>query len=254
MFQMRAVIFEIEKFATHDGPGIRTVVFLKGCPLRCMWCHSPESWDPSIQRYPDGTEIGRLMSVEDILGVVLRDKDFYDASGGGLTVSGGEPLFNWKFVAELLAQAKNVGLNTAVETSGYAPPTALEEVAKHADLWLYDIKGMNAARHREHTRMENAIILKNLRWLDAHGARIVLRCPMIPGINDRDEDLVPLAELADDLGAVERIDIEPYIPYGIDKAHKLGYKVLEMPQPQPEYATGIVRRLSKLTKKRVQLG
>ena len=102
---MTAVVFEIEKFATHDGPGIRTVVFLKGCPLRCMWCHSPESWKPEMERYPDGTVIGREMTSDEVLAEVLRDKDFYDVSGGGLTLSGGEPLFRTAFSAELFAKA-----------------------------------------------------------------------------------------------------------------------------------------------------
>ena len=249
-----APVFEIEKFATHDGPGIRTIVFLKGCPLRCKWCHSPESWEPAIQRYPDGTVIGRNLSVREILDEVLKDKDFYDASGGGLTVSGGEPLFRWEFVSALLREAKAAGLNTAVETSGYAPPAAVEAVARNADVWLYDIKGLDAVKHREQTRVDNAVILRNLRWLDAQGARIVLRCPMIPGLNDFEANLIALGKLADELKGVERLDVEPYIPYGIDKAHRLGLEVYEAPRPPPEYADRIVGRLRQLTKKPVRNG
>lgn len=96
MDKNKAVVFEVEKFATHDGPGIRTVVFLKGCPLRCMWCHSPESWNPRIEQYSDGTIVGRLMSIDAIMAEILQDKDFYDVSGGGLTISGGEPLRNFR--------------------------------------------------------------------------------------------------------------------------------------------------------------
>lgn len=249
---MKAVVFEIEKFATHDGPGIRTVVFMKGCPLRCAWCHSPESWESAVQFYPNGKPIGRMMSVAEVLTEVLTDKDFYDVSGGGLTVSGGEPLFHWEFTSELLAKAQEGGLHTAVETSGYASHTALEAVSRFTNLWLYDIKGLDPVRHRQHTRVGNDVIMRNLRWLNAQGAKIVLRCPMIPGMNDFDSNLVTLANLADELVGVEHIDIEPYIPYGIDKAHKLGYTVYEAPQPPPEYAQKIVRKLSELTRKQVR--
>ena len=251
---MESIVSKIIKFATHDGPGIRTVVFVKGCPLRCKWCHSPESWNRSIERFPDGEPIGRTMTSDEALTEVVKDRDFYEASGGGLTVSGGEPLFSWEFTAELLAKAKASGIGTAVETSGYAPSLAIEKVAESCDLWLYDIKGMDSAKHKEHTGVDNAAILRNLRWLNAHGARIVLRCPMIPGENDFDANLKALGELADELDAVERLDVEPYVPYGIDMAKRLGIKLYEAPMPPPGYADEIVRKLQSLTKKKVVKG
>ncbi len=251
---MKAVVFQIEKFATHDGPGIRTVVFLKGCPLRCKWCHSPESWNARIEHYSDGTVIGREMTSDEILAEVLKDRDFYEASGGGLTVSGGEPLFRWEFVTELLGKAKEAGLRTAIETSGYAPPMAIESVAKVCDLWLFDIKGMDAKMHKDHTGVDNAVIHRNLRWLDAQGAKIVLRCPMIPGVNDFPENLKALGELADGLKSVVEINVEPYVAYGVDKAQKLGLKVYEAPSASPEYAEDIVAQLAKLTSKPVRKG
>lgn len=250
---MNAVVFDIEHFATREGPGIRTAVFLKGCPLRCMWCHNPESWRREPEAYPDGTVIGREMSVASVLEEVLRDRPFYDASGGGLTVSGGEPLFSWEFVRDLFAQAKAAGVGTAVETSGYAPPAAIEALHRVTDLWLYDVKGMDAARHREHVGIDNAAILRNLRWLDAHGAKIVLRCPMIPGVNDFAANLDAIGRLADELKGVREVNVGPYVPYGIDKAHKLGLKVYEAPRPPAEYGPSIVTRLSGLTRKKVCL-
>ena len=251
---MKAVVFQIEKFATHDGPGIRTVVFLKGCPLRCKWCHSPESWKTQIEHYPDGTVIGREMTSDEVLSEVLKDRDFYETSGGGLTVSGGEPLFRWEFVTELLGKARAAGLHTAVETSGYASRTAIESVVKVCDLWLYDIKGMDDARHQEQIGVSNGAIHRNLRWLDSHGAKVVLRCPMIPGVNDFDSNLAALGKFADELKSVERLDVEPYVPYGIDKAHKLGLKVYEAPMPPPEYAGRIIGRIQPFTKKNVMKG
>ena len=249
-----AVVFSIEKFATHDGPGIRTVVFLKGCPLRCKWCHSPESWDKEIESYSDGTVIGKKMTVRETLAEVVKDRDFYSASGGGLTLSGGEPLFRSGFAAALLSRAKSSGIHTALETSGYASVADLERVAQYVDLWLFDIKGLDAARHREHVGVDNAAILANLRRLNERGARLVLRCPMIPGENDFDGNLVALAKLADELAHVEGIDVEPYIPYGIDKARKLGLRVYEASQPDADYGARIVTRLAKLTSKPVRLG
>ena len=251
---MKAIVFNIEKFATHDGPGIRTVVFLKGCPLRCMWCHSPESWSREIQRYPDGTVVGREMTADEVLAEVLRDRDFYEVSGGGLTVSGGEPLFRADFTAELLTKARRAGLSTAIETSGYAPDAAIDALLPVTDLWLYDIKGLDPEKHRAHVGVDNATILRNLRRLDAQGAKIVLRCPMIPGVNDFRSNLAALGRLADELRGVIRIDIEPYIPYGIEKAHKLGLQVYEAPPPPSSYADEIVYRLRGYTSKPVARG
>ena len=252
--ELTAVVFDVEHFATREGPGIRTAVFLKGCPLRCMWCHNPESWNPKIEKYPDGTVIGRERTVGDVLEEVVRDKAFYDNSKGGLTVSGGEPLFRWQFVRELFTRAKAAGVSTAIETSGYAAELHIRELMPVTDLWLYDIKGMDAAKHKEHTGIDNAAILRNLRTLDASGAKIILRCPMIPGVNDFAENLKALGALADELKGVAEVNVEPYVAYGIDKAHKLGLKVYEAPSAPPEYAEGLVRRLSALTRKRVVRG
>ena len=253
MDEPTAVVFDVEHFATKEGPGIRTAVFLKGCPLRCMWCHNPESWNPKAETYPDGTVVGRERSVSDVLEEVARDKAFYDASRGGLTVSGGEPLFRWQFVRELFARAKAAGISTAIETSGYAAELHIRELMPVTDLWLYDIKGMDPAKHKEHTGIDNAAIHRNLRMLDANGAKIVLRCPMIPGVNDLSANLKALGALADELQGVREINVEPYIAYGIDKAHKLGLKVYEAPSAPPEYGRDIVSRLKALTRKRVVL-
>lgn len=256
---MKAVVFEIEKFATHDGPGIRTVVFLKGCPLRCVWCHNPESWSFRIETVDDAVRGGKLTygkerSVADVLDEVLRDKPFYDASGGGLTLSGGEPLAQSKFAVALFRAAKEAGVHTAVETCGHLPRSVLEAVRANVDLWLYDVKGMDSELHRRHTGVDNALLLENLRWLDGRGAKIVLRCPMIPGLNDSAANLAKLAALADSLDGVSQVDVEPYSPFGTEKGRQLGRTVYEAPLPPPEYADGIIRRLSALTRKKVVKG
>ena len=249
MSELKAIVFDVEHFATREGPGIRTAVFLKGCPLRCMWCHNPESWNPKIEKYPDGTVVGRERTVGDVLEEVARDKPFYETSGGGLTVSGGEPLFRLEFVRELFTRAKQAGIPTAIETSGYAAEGHIRELMPVTDLWLYDIKGMDPAKHKEHIGVDNAVIHRNLRMLDANGAKIILRCPMIPGVNDFPANLKALGEFAEELKSVSKIDVEPYVAYGIDKAHKLGLKVYEAPSAPPDYGQGIVAQLSRYTKK-----
>ena len=249
MSEPKAIVFDVEHFATREGPGIRTAVFLKGCPLRCMWCHNPESWNPKIEKYPDGTVVGRERTVADVLEEVVRDKPFYDNSGGGLTVSGGEPLFRVEFVRELFARAKKAGISTAIETSGYAAEGHVRELMPVTDLWLYDVKGMDPAKHKEHVGVDNAVILRNLRMLDRSGAKIVLRAPMIPGVNDSDANLKALGELAEELKNVSKVDVEPYVSYGIEKAHKLGLKVYEAPSAPPSYAQEVVSKLLRYTRK-----
>ena len=250
----RAVAFNIAKFATHDGPGIRTVVFLKGCPLRCKWCHSPESWAYGISKYPNGEQIGREWSVDGLLEEVLKDKDFYDSSKGGVTLSGGEPLAQPEFCEAFLSKAKQAGLHTAIETSGFAIPAVIDRLLPFVDLWLYDIKELDAAKFLAYTTRPLVPVLTNLRRIDAAKGQVVLRCPMIPGLNDDAAALARIGALADELGAVMRIDIEPYVPYGIDKAKRLGLSVYEAPQPPVEYGPQKVAELAKLTKKEVKLG
>ena len=249
MSERTAIVFDVEHFATREGPGIRTAVFLKGCPLRCMWCHNPESWSPKVEAYPDGTVIGCERTVSDVLEEVLRDKPFYDNSGGGLTVSGGEPLLRWEFVRELFVRAKAAGVHTAIETSGYASESLIRELMPVTDLWLYDVKGLDKEKHKKHVGVDNAVILRNLRLLDASGAKIILRAPMIPGVNDFPANLRALAELANELKSVSELDVEPYVAYGIEKAHKLGLKVYEAPSDSSSYAKEIAGMLAAHTPK-----
>ena len=251
--QVEGTIFNVWKFATKDGPGIRTVVALKGCPLRCIWCHSPESWSYDIEKYSNGETVGWKTTAEKVVEEVMRDKPFYDASGGGLTLTGGEPLAQAEFCREILRLAKKAGLHTAIETSGYAPLKVVESVEPFVDLWLYDIKLLDPANCLKHTGRPLAPVLENIRHLNAAKRHIVMRCPMIPGINDADAELKARGALADELDAVEAVDVLPYVPYGIDKARRLGLKVYEAPQPPPEYASAIMARLSAVTVKPVRL-
>lgn len=255
----RTVVFNVEKMATHDGPGIRTVVFLKGCPLRCVWCHSPESWNYRIERYSNGETVGVEMTADALLAEVLKDKDFYDATKGGVTLSGGEPLAQVDFCEAFFRGAKRAGVHTAVETSGFALTEAVDRLLPFVDLWLYDVKVLDPAKCRELTSRPLEPVLANLRRVNAACAKagrgeIVLRCPLIPGLNDGETELRGRGALADELSAVIRLDVEPYVPYGIDKAKRLGLRVYEAPQPPAEYGPAKVRELQKMTKKEVRLG
>ena len=246
-------LFNVWKFATKDGPGIRTVVALKGCPLRCVWCHSPESWSYDIEKYSNGETVGWKTTAEKVVEEVLRDKPFYDASGGGLTLTGGEPLAQAEFCREILRLAKMAGIHTAIETSGYAPLKVVESVEPFVDLWLYDVKLLDPANCLKYTGRPLARVLVNIRHLNAAKRRIVMRCPMIPGINDDDAELAALGKLADELEMVAELNVEPYVPYGIDKARRLGLKVYEAPQPPPEYGKAMVAKISGFTGKPVRL-
>ena len=255
----KAIVFGIEKFATHDGPGIRTVVFLKGCPLRCIWCHSPESWKFGMERYLDGEAIGREVTDDELLAEVLQDRDFYEASGGGVTLSGGEPLARPEFCLSFLEKAKAKGLHVTVETSGFAPLETIGRLLPFVDLWLYDIKELDGEKFMKYTGRPLVRVLDNLRWLNDELVRlplkrIVLRCPMIPGLNDDLQELERIAKLSLELKSVVRIDIEPYVPYGIDKARRLGLKVYDAPSPPDEYGPSKVEALQRLTSVRVALG
>ncbi len=224
-------IFDLKKYAIHDGPGIRSTVFFKGCPLACWWCHNPEARNPEpepvdservrIRKYVmdpsrEGT-IGYEVEVGYILEEIEKDRVFYDQSGGGVTISGGEPLMQLDFLAALLEGCRDWGIRTAVDTSGYAPREAFELIIDNVDLFLYDIKLIDTAAHTEYTGMSNELILENCVWLVQQGSNLVPRIPLIPGVTDTKDNLSGIASFLSGLEGVDEVSLLPYNTIAEDK-------------------------------------
>ena len=234
---MTGVIFDIKRGGVKDGPGIRTSVFLKGCPLRCAWCHNPESQLVQPETAADGTVCGRAMSVDEVMSEVLPDIPFYAASSGGMTLTGGEPLAQPDFALALAQTAKAAGIHVAFDTCGHAPWETLARFLPAVDLFLYDFKAEDPARHKELTGVDNALILANLERLAATGAHIFLRCPLVPGVNDDAAHLASIAAWAERLPCIEEVTLEPYHPVGLEKYKKFGKKPLFVQTEFPAKAT-----------------
>ena len=226
----QGIIFDIKKFAIHDGPGIRTTVFLKGCPLDCWWCHNPEGRHPEPEPMAtgpngnapgDAVPVGTRMSVDTVMAEIEKDRLFYDESGGGVTFSGGEPLAQPDFLARLLTGCRGQGIHTALDTSGYATPEIMARIAPLVDLFLYDLKLMDDRRHQTYTAVSNARILANLCHLVKTGRKVVIRFPLIPQINDTSENLAQMGAFLTDLG-LQRIDLLPFHGIHRQKYHRLG--------------------------------
>ncbi len=277
------IVFDFKKYSIHDGPGIRTTVFLKGCPLSCWWCHNPESISPqpavlyrpercigcgaclkacpcgAIAATPEGffadpsrctgcgacadscpstarERVGRLMTSEEVLTVIRKDIPFYDESGGGATFSGGEPLLQPEFLWELLEGCRKSQIHTAVDTTGFAHTAVLLETARLTDLFLYDIKHMDPGKHKLYTGVDNTLILENLKALTDSGARVAIRIPLIPGINDDEENLRQTGRFVAALKGVVSVHLLPYHAAGRNKyaKWKIAYRLPETLPPSAE--------------------
>ena len=245
---MRALVTDIERGATFDGPGIRTVVYFKGCPLRCLWCSNPETqklenefWDYEGSLYKGNRtlcsdciatstsstlkQVAKDMTLEEVFTIVMKDENFYRNSGGGVTLSGGEVLVNSAFAIKLFEKLKDEYVNTAIETTGYGSYRELKKLAKLTDTILFDIKHMDSGKHKKYTAVSNEIILENLTKLSKWHKKIIMRFPFIKGVNDDEKNIHETAKFLKKLNLLE-INILPYHTMGLEK-----YRKLRMPYP-----------------------
>ncbi len=266
---MKGIVFDIKRYSIHDGPGLRTTVFLKGCPLRCAWCHNPESQklEPQIVYYKekcigcltcrdvcrfnavDVSEngisinknctmcgecaencptnaldiIGREYEAQELADEILKDELFFNA-GGGITISGGEPFVQKEFLFELLDIIKQRRIHIALDTTGYTDEELILKAAEYTDLFLYDLKHMDSLKHKQYTGVSNEKILNNLKSISAYGAKIAIRIPIVPSINDSYENMKQTAEFISQLKGIISVDLLPYHDMMADK-----YKRLKMP-------------------------
>ena len=279
---MTGRIFAVKKLAVHDGDGIRTTFFFKGCPLSCVWCHNPEgiSFKSEIQyiqnkclncgectnvckygvnnlkngihsferelcracgeceRVCIGNALalcGKNMTTDEIMEIVMEDRDFYECSGGGVTLSGGECLCQADFCAELLKKLKAENINCNVDTCGYVEKEAIDKVMPYTDLFLYDIKHINSELHKKYTGVPNEKIIENLLYINSQGKPIEVRIPLIPSINDDEETLHKIGKLLSELHMVKKVRILQYNNL-VDSKYKITGRVNKMPQvaPPPE--------------------
>ncbi len=221
-------IFDIQKFSVHDGPGIRTIVFLKGCVLRCKWCCNPESQEYSIQEMVQNGKtktVGRDVTVQEVLDEVEKDRIYFRRSGGGLTLSGGESMCQPDFAVALLEEAHARGINTAIETTACAKWETVARFLPHLDTVLMDIKHMDSAKHKEFTNQPNELILENAKKIAHSGVDMTVRVPVIPTFNDTVEEISAIARFAVSIG-VKKMHLLPYHRFGLDKYKGLGREYL----------------------------
>ena len=265
-------LFNIQHFSLNDGPGIRTVIFFKGCPLNCVWCHNPESNAFNMElsftqekcilcgkcmgtcmnsvhsvknaaHYIDREKclccgkcvegcpfsalkiFGKDNTIDEIMEDIAKDDVFF-ADGGGVTFSGGEPFMQFDALYELLIRCKKKGYSTCIETSGFAKTENIIKAAKYTDIFLFDCKETNKENHEKYVGVDNSLILANLSALNDVDAHVILRCPIIPGVNDRKEHFLAIAELANKFISVKSVEFMPYHPLGISKFEQIGKKSL----------------------------
>lgn len=223
----RGVVFSIEEFAINDGPGIRTTVFLKGCPLRCRWCHNPEGLSPLPQTMKgfDGDEIcGRYVEAGDLAARLLKNKAFFEMNNGGVTFTGGEPTAQPAFLLEMLERLSEI--NTAVETSGYCSQGLFSDVLDRVDYVLFDVKHTDSVQHRRWTGVGNGPIMQNLKILCDSGRKFVIRIPLIPGVNDSKVNMEAVRDLVKGSPGLERIELLRYHRTAGAKYGKLGMEYI----------------------------
>ena len=259
---MKGLIFSVKRYSIHDGPGIRVTFFMKGCPLNCIWCHNPEGISP----FPESVirtdrvgekefckieEAGKYYSIEDVLEILEKESVFISQSKGGVTFSGGEPLFQFEFLLEVLKACKSKGYRTAVDTSGYSPAENFKSIIPFTDLFLFDIKHMDDARHIELTGVSNTCILENYKLLLNSGKEVLARIPVIPGYNDDRDNIERLRQFlsATKTKTLKKINLLPFHKTGSSK-----YKRFNMPYKMENVIPPSNERMAELKKFFMEVG
>jgi pyruvate formate lyase activating enzyme len=234
----RGVVLRIERGSTHDGEGFRTVVFLKGCPLCCCWCSTPESQSFEIEN-ADGKVYGTVMTAEEVMKEVRKDSAFFFHSGGGVTFSGGEALSQPEFSLALLKSSRTNSINTAIETSFYSQWPVIREMIPFVDTAFVDIKIFDSKKHEKLCGVDNTLIMENLSRTNEleNPLKLIVRIPLIPGINDDPEELAQIGKFCAKLKHLRGVQLLPYHRLGIDTYRKLGrpYPLSEIQAPTPEH-------------------
>ncbi|MDD4847418.1 MAG: glycyl-radical enzyme activating protein [Bacteroidales bacterium] len=232
MLQIKGTIFDIRSFSLHDGPGIRTTIFFKGCPLCCAWCHNPEGQKVEIEKinctrivdskkFPLSELVGYEISVAQLMQQLESDRPFFEQSQGGITLSGGEPLLQSAFCKAVLQAAEEQEIHTALDTCGFATNAVFADVAQHAKLVLYDLKIIDLHQHRLMTAENNDLILKNLEWLSKQSIPIFIRIPLIQNITDTEQNIHALRQIIEKTPHIESIDLLPYHQFARNKYKNL---------------------------------
>lgn len=227
IFEQTGRIFDVQRYSIHDGPGIRTIVFLKGCYLRCQWCCNPESQEYQIQqmcRAGKAETVGRDVTVEEVLDEISKDRVYYARSGGGITLSGGECMAQPDFAEALLRACHEYGFNTAIETTAFASLDTVKALLPHVDHFLMDIKHTDSEKHRKFTSQPNEQILANARYIAENARHLIIRVPVIPTFNDTAAEISSIARFAESLAKVNELHLLPYHRLGQDKYAGLGRK------------------------------
>ena len=248
--QARGRIFDIQRYSIHDGPGIRTIVFLKGCPLRCRWCCNPEGqeWEPSRMTVEGKPKLyGEDITVEELMPRLITDEFYYMRSGGGITLSGGECLAQPDFAPQLLHACKDMGYTTAIETTGYQKWEIIERYIPYLDYVLMDIKHMDSAKHKEFTGVNNELIHENAKKFAESDVDLTIRVPVIPTFNNTPEEIRDIAEFAASLPGVSKLHLLPYHRLGQGKYDGLGreYTMRHIEPMTRAYMQGLLSEAKK---------
>lgn len=253
-------IFDIQRYSIHDGPGIRTIVFLKGCVLRCRWCCNPESQSFDIEpRTLSGktVTVGEDVTVDQVMETVEKDRPYYYRSGGGLTLSGGESLCQPDFTRDLFRCSKEAGINTALESMGCASWETIASILPYLDTYLLDIKHTNHQKHKEFTGRSNELMMENARRIAESGMTdLIIRVPVVPTFNDTPEEIESIARFTATLPGVTQLHLLPYHRLGQDKYGQIGrtYTLPDLRPPEPEHMEQLKRTVERATALHCQIG